>query len=109
MDFDIDCTPGMLTANVTPVTKLIQMVPTPTHVIKDPSVLISMNALLEHTTVTNIPNARIMKAHSHAPVQRDGLVLHMVQDVAQTTMNVPMVFKASHPLPVTEKRKTEDS
>ena len=38
----------VMTANVTPVTKLVQMVPTPTHVIKDPSVLISMNALLEH-------------------------------------------------------------
>ena len=63
----------IMTANVTPVTQLIQMVPTPTHVIKDASVLISMNALLESITVTNMPNATIMRAHPHAHVKRDGL------------------------------------
>merc|ERR1711917_57986 len=89
--------------------KLIQTVLTPTHVIKDPSVLISMNALLEPITVMNMPNATIMRAHSHAHVKKDGLVPHMVQEAAQTTMNVPTVFKPSHPLPVAEERKAKDS
>ena len=52
----------VMTANVTSDTKLIQMVPTPTQVIKDPSVLISINVLLEHITVMNMPNATIMEA-----------------------------------------------
>ena len=90
----------VMTANVTPITKLIQTVSTPTQIIKDPSVLISMNALLEHITVTNMPNATLIRTHLHAHVRRDGLVAHMVQDVAQITMNVPTVFKPSHPLPV---------
>ena len=68
MDSDVDFTPGYDYECNTIVTKLIQMVPTPTHVIKDPYVMISMNALLEHITVTNMSNVTIMRAHSHAHV-----------------------------------------
>ena len=50
----------IMAANVTPTTKLIQMVITPTHVIKDLFVLISMNVLLKHTTVTKTPLVPIM-------------------------------------------------
>ena len=33
----------------------------------------------------------------------------MVQDIAQTTMNVPTVFKPSQSLPVDKEKKTKDS
>ena len=72
----------IMTANVTSDMRLIHMVPTPTQVIKDPSVLISMNVLLEHITVMNKPNAAKIRAHLHAHVKRDRLVPHMVQEAA---------------------------
>ena len=99
----------VMTANVTLDTNQIQKVLMPTHVTKDPSVLTSTNVLLEHTTATNMQNATITRAHLHAHVKRDGLALLMVQEAAQTMMNVPTVFKPSHPLPAAEERKTKDS
>jgi hypothetical protein len=59
-------------------------------------------------TATNTPNATITRAPSHAHVKRDGLVLLMVQEAAQTTTNVQTVFKLFHPLPVVVERKIKD-